>query len=156
MSRCKKCHNVFDEDNGWQEFCSMHCAQLWVCGKTVEDIDPDDRRDQKRLDAWNAWIADSKNARLVRPRNKPEPPPAVGRYEWRLVEWEDANGKKLRKRLRVNVGSEVTVRPMTDAERRTAERNRGRGFSDGHVYNPMVEDLPSKHGQVGKGWFPHD
>ena len=155
MSRCKKCNHTFVEENGWQEFCSLPCAQEYVVGKMIADFNWKSKKDCARFRAWCKWVLDPKNRRRVRYHKEPEPAPKVGKFEERVVELREGKKKKL-VRLRVNVGSEVIVRSMTDAERRCANRYRGHGFGDGHAYNPMVEDLPSVHGQVGKGWFPHD
>ena len=156
MSRCKKCNRTFAEENGWQEFCSLTCAQRYVIGRTVQELDMTKKRDADDFARWVGWFTNTKNARRVRPCDEPEPAPKVGKFEERVVEWREGKKKKL-VRLRVNVGSEVTVRPMTEEERKQIVRGRGRGgFADGHAYNPMCEDLPSVHGQVGRGWFPHD
>lgn len=150
--RCRCCNVEFAETSGWQEFCSLHCASAWAVGRPVEELDAADRRDQKRLAAWREWLADGRNARLVRMQALPEPRPAFGVFEDRAVELADGT----RRRVRVNVGSQIAVRPMTDADREAARRCEGRGFSDGHVRNPVADDVPSLHGQVGRGWFPHD
>ena len=157
VSRCKRFNRKFAEENGWQEFCSLQCACEYVAGKRIDDIDRKNKnKDLELCERWRNWIFDEKNRRTVRLRARPEPAPTVGRFEDRVVEWADKNGKKFRKAIRVNVGSEVTVRPMTDEERASVERYRGHGFSDGHARNPSCDDLPSVHGLVGMGWYPHD
>ena len=156
MSRCKKCNRTFAEENGWQEFCSLQCAQKYIVGKTLDELDQRKKRDIDSLNAWHEWISKPSNARRVRCRENPEPAQKFGKFENRIVEWTDKKGNKFRKTIRVNVGSEVTIRPMTDEERASAERYRGHGFSDGHARNPRCDDLPSAHGLVGMGWYPHD
>ena len=157
MSRCKKCNRTFAEENGWQEFCSLQCACEYVTGRKIDEIGrKNKKKDLELCERWRDWIFDEKNRRTVRLRAKPEPAPTVGRFEDRVVEWTDEKGNKFRKTIRVNVGSEVTIRPMTDEECASVKRYRGHGFSDGHVRNPRCEDLPSAHGLVGMGWYPHD
>jgi len=132
MSRCLGCNRTFAEENGWQEFCSLPCAQGYVIGRRVAGLDMKIEYNPKWYDVWNKWMSDATNSRRVRLRAEPEPPPRIGG------------------------GGEVIVRPITDDERATAKRYRGHGFYDCHVATTFGDDLPSLHWHVGEEWFPHD
>ena len=155
MSRCLRCNRTFAEENAWQEFCSLPCAQRYVIGRTIEELGLTKRRDADAFRMWADWITSSKNNRRVRYCEEPEPPPKIGKFEERVVEWREGNKRECRK-VRVNVGGEITIRPMTDDERAAAKRYRGHDFYDCHVATTFGDDLPSLHWHVGEEWFPHD
>ncbi len=82
--------------------------------------------------------------------------PQIGRYEERTFRWFE-DGEWHERKAIVNVGGEIRPRPMSSFEYEIMIKRRGRSsFSDCMKENQACHDLPSIHGYISKGWFPHD
>lgn len=160
MSRCTQCSLSFEEDNGWQEFCSTACAkEHFTSGKKGAAL-------IKANADFATWLADPKNARLVRLDGAKAEPPKIGTMVKKTFVYTHMEGKgKDRHEVTetvtrmVNEGGLIQLRPITDEERRIARSWRGRGsFGENHVRNTMTDYVPGEHGfmRVGEAWFPHD
>lgn len=161
MTRCKHCGYSFAQENGWQDYCSQECAMLHFagmiipCGITINDSV--NRKLRHAVKCWHEFLSDERNLKLVRWGGERAKPPQVGRYEQRFYKQKDKDGTWHTYPVLVNVGGEIKARPMTEDERSNAYRYRGRGsFGENMVENQVWRDLPSVHGLVGQGWFPHD
>jgi len=151
MSRCTSCGHSFDEENGWQEFCSVTCAMQHICGRSLTEDDV--KSESKLWKKWLEWHDNPKNKRLVRD-GEPAQAPKYGGLAYRLYD-------SVVKGVKVKVKRDIVMkpRPLTDKEREQIAKYRGRGgFGECHVRNCMTDDIPSQQGmkRVGEGWFPHD
>lgn len=156
MSRCVCCGNPFRETDGWQDFCSVTCAMHYIVGRVVTKDDAE--AESRAWKQWSEWYGQPKNYRKVR-QGEPAEKPKVGRWVKRQVVINPRGGadKDVVKVIDVNIGGTMVIRPMTKQERIVSERQRGRGsFGENMVENQNWRDLPSKHGRVASGWFPHD
>lgn len=153
MSRCASCEYPFDEENGWQEFCSVTCAMCHIVGRIVTEDDI--KANNKVSQRWQAWWDEPKNKRKVR-LGEPAKKPAFGKFVKRQVVTM-VNGREKVRIIDVNIGGEIKTRPITAKEKALAKARRGRGgWSDDMIDNQCWRDLPGQHGKVGLGWFPHD
>lgn len=159
MSKCHNCGFRFEEENGWQEFCSMECAMETFGGKvfTTEDfvkaMDTSDQTKEtknlrKKIKSWNDFWGKECNKRLVRqgPRAKK---PVIG--VWEEVKVLTPEGIVTRK---INVGGGIVIRPITEEEQITIIKRRGRSWLPSNLGGALVP--PSVLNNPGFGWFKHD
>lgn len=161
MTRCKHCGYSFEQENGWQDYCSQECAMLYHCGMIIPCgitlTDGVNRKLRHAVKCWYEFLTDERNLKLVRWGGERAKPPQVGRFEQRIYRYLDDDGKWYEHSVMVNVGSEIKPRAITTTEYEAVINRRGRGsFGENMVENQMWRDLPSVHGRVGQGWFPHD
>lgn len=153
MSRCRNCNYEFEEENGWQEFCSVLCAQDYVVGDRLKSKNGKVRA--KATERWAKWFEDKKNNRLVRRGAQAEKPKIGTQVDgWRIC-FDD--GVWTRHKVKLDVSGYIGVRPITEHEKKQIENQRGReSFGANMIPNQPWHKLPGSRNMVGLGWFPHD
>lgn len=139
-ARCTHCLKRFKADDGWQEFCSIHCAIRRVCafipkrGKSAIELY------KESLRVFKGWWAKEDNKRSVRRVMREEESPKVGNYKKQVYEYKTRGGDVKRITVVRNVGGDIKVKPFTKRDKEFVRQRRGReGFSEGMSlgYNTM-------------------
>lgn len=150
MSRCICCGGSFEETSGWQEYCCLGCAYEYYLKSFAKN---------KKVVARQSFrerLEDPKFSRRIRMDGTKAKPITFGTFEEREIVIEDGLEPRNVVRRVMNVGGELKVRPMTDAERKQVVHDRGRGsFGEDH-HSGGEDNLPSQNEKYGRGWFKHD
>lgn len=131
MSRCNGCGNTFDETTAWEEYCCLECAKRSFVGKPRGKADESKKWYRARLAEFKKNLEDPKFARLIRMNGEQAKPATFGKFAKRVYRIKHFDGSVETVTRVENVGSEISVRPITAEERALAIKRRGReSFSD--------------------------
>ena len=155
MSRCKNCGFHFEEENGWQEYCSMQCAMSFHAGRILTKADKD--ANNRKWKYWMEFWGNTKNHRLVR-FAKPTKKPTIGKWVERKCNASTAKDKGHERivTIQVNIGGLELHRPMTDSDRKQLKKQKKLGGFSHLIADDIWRRLPSEQRNYSLGWFPHD